>query len=155
MKEDEKWMRIAIKEAIKAESIGEVPVGAIIVQNSQIIAKAHNQPIEKNDPTAHAEIQAIRLAGKRLSNYRLMNTCLYVTLEPCAMCLGAIFHARIERVVYGAKDNKSDAWESNKELSNEKNQFTKNVIIGRVLETECKLLLQSFFHNRRKKNKYL
>jgi len=153
MNEDEKWMRIAIKEAIKAENIGEVPVGAIIVQNNQIIAKAHNQPIKKNDPTAHAEIQAIRLAGKRLSNYRLINTCLYVTLEPCAMCLGAIFHSRIEKVVYGAKDNKSKVWESNKGLNNDKNKFTKNLIIGSVLETECELILQSFFHKRRRINK--
>lgn len=90
MNKDEKWMLVAINEAKKAEAIGEVPVGAIIVKNDQIIAKAHNKPILKNDPTAHAEILAIRSAGKKIKNYRLTGTAIYVTLEPCSMCLGAI-----------------------------------------------------------------
>ena len=93
MNEDEKWMYLAIKEAIKAEKEGEVPVGAVLVKDGLLIAKAHNQPISKNDVTAHAEIQLIRAAGKKLKNYRLTGTSLYVTLEPCAMCVGAMMHA--------------------------------------------------------------
>ena len=98
MNEDERWMRLALKEAIKAENEGEVPVGAILVKDGLVIARAHNQPISKNDPTAHAEIQLLRTAGKKLENYRLTDTSLYVTLEPCAMCFGAIMHARVDRI---------------------------------------------------------
>ena len=100
MNEDEKWMQIAIQEAIKAEKVGEVPVGAVLVKDGLLIAKAHNQPISKNDATAHAEIQLIRLAGKELQNYRLSGSTLFVTLEPCAMCFGAMVHARVKRIVY-------------------------------------------------------
>ena len=107
MIEDEKWMQFAIIEANIAKDKGEVPVGSIIIKNNQIIAKAHNCPISKNDPTAHAEIEVLRKAGEILHNYRLPKTTLYVTLEPCAMCLGAMIHARIEKVVFGASDPKS------------------------------------------------
>ena len=107
MNEDEKWMKIAIQESIKAEKEGEVPVGAVLVKDGLLIAKAHNQPISTNDATAHAEIQLIRTAGKVQENYRLTGTSLYVTLEPCAMCLGAMMHARIERIVYGTHDPKT------------------------------------------------
>jgi tRNA(adenine34) deaminase len=106
MNEDQKWMKIAIQEAKKAVNEGEVPVGAILVKNGMIIAKAHNRPITKNDATAHAEILAIRKAGKKEKNYRLVGTTLYVTLEPCLMCLGALINARIERIVFGAKKHK-------------------------------------------------
>ena len=99
MNEDEKWMNLALEQAKKAEKEEEVPVGAILVKNGLIIAKAHNQPVSKNDATAHAEIQLLRAAGKKLENYRLTDTSLYVTLEPCAMCFGAIMHARIDRIV--------------------------------------------------------
>jgi len=102
MNEDEKWMSLALDQAIKAEEDGEVPIGAILVKDGLVVARAHNQPISTNDASAHAEIQLIRAAGKKLKNYRLTGTSLYVTLEPCAMCLGAIMHARIERVVFGA-----------------------------------------------------
>ena len=107
MIEDEKWMSFALKQARKAQKEGEVPVGAILVKDDLVIARAHNKPISTNDPTAHAEIQLIRAAGEELKNYRLPGTSLYVTLEPCAMCLGAIMHARIERVVFGAHDPKT------------------------------------------------
>jgi len=107
MNEDEKWMQIAIQEAIKAEKEGEVPVGAILVKDGLLIAKAHNQPITTNDATAHAEIQLVRSAGKELQNYRLNGSTLFVTLEPCVMCFGAMVHARVKRIVYGAHDQKT------------------------------------------------
>ena len=149
MSEDRKWMQFAINEAIIAKDKGEVPVGSIIVQNNQIIAKAHNCPISKNDPTAHAEIEVIRKAGEKLLNYRLLNTTLYVTLEPCAMCLGAIIHARIERVVFGASDPKSGVCGSTIDLSLESIFNHQISASGGVLEHECKDILKSFFKSRR------
>ena len=100
MNSDEKWMSLAIKQAIKADNEGEVPVGAVLVKDGQLIAQAHNQPISTNDATAHAEILVLRAAGKLQKNYRLIDTTIYVTLEPCAMCLGAMMHARVARIVY-------------------------------------------------------
>ncbi len=150
MIEDEKWMRCAIIEANIAKDKGEVPVGSIIVQNNQIIAKAHNCPISKNDPTAHAEIEVLRKAGKKLLNYRLPKTTLYVTLEPCAMCLGAMIHARIERVVFGASDPKSGVCSSTINHSTESIFNHQISVSGGVLEHECKNILQSFFKLRRK-----
>ena len=150
MSEDEKWMRCAIAEANIAKDKGEVPVGSIIIQNNQIIAKAHNCPISKNDPTAHAEIEVLRKAGKKLLNYRLPKTTLYVTLEPCAMCIGAIIHARIERVVFGASDPKSGVCGSTIDLLSESIFNHQILVSGGVLEHECKNILQSFFKLRRK-----
>ena len=150
MIEDEKWMQCAITEANIAKDKGEVPVGAIIIQNNQIIAKAHNCPILKNDPTAHAEIEVLRKAGEKLQNYRLAKTTLYVTLEPCAMCLGAMIHARIERVVFGASDPKSGVCGSTIDLSSESIFNHQISVSGGVLEHECKNILQSFFKLRRK-----
>ena len=150
MSEDEKWMRSAINEANIAKDRGEIPVGSIIVQNNQIIAKAHNCPISKNDPTAHAEIEVLRRAGKKLLNYRLPKTILYVTLEPCAMCLGAMIHARIERVVFGASDPKSGVCGSTIDLSSESIFNHQISVSGGVLEYECKNILQSFFKLRRR-----
>ena len=150
MIKDEKWMQYAIIEANIAKDKGEVPVGSIIVQNNQIIAKAHNSPISKNDPTAHAEIEVLRKAGKKLLNYRLPKTTLYVTLEPCAMCLGAMIHARIERVVFGASDPKSGVCGSTIDLSSESIFNHQISVSGGVLEYECKNILQSFFKLRRK-----
>ena len=149
MNEDEKWMQIAIQEAIKAEKEGEVPVGAVLVKDGLLIAKAHNQPISKNDATAHAEIQLIRAAGKKLKNYRLTETSLYVTLEPCAMCLGAIMHARIERIVYGAHDPKTGVCSSSEDLTNANCFKHKINITGGVSERKCSQLLQTFFKSRR------
>ena len=121
-----------------------------LVQNNQIIAKAHNCPISKNDPTAHAEIEVLRKAGEKLQNYRLPKTTLYVTLEPCAMCLGAMIHARIERVVFGASDPKSGVCGSTIDLSSESIFNHQISVSGGVLEHECKNILQSFFKLRRK-----
>ena len=150
MNEDEKWMQLAIQEAIKAEKEGEVPVGSVLVKDGVLIAKAHNQPISKNDATAHAEIQLIRFAGKELQNYRLNESTLFVTLEPCAMCFGAMIHARIERLVFGASDFKSGVCGSTIDLSLESIFNHQISISGGVLELECKDILQSFFQLRRK-----
>ena len=149
MNEDEKWMKIAIQEAIKAEKEDEVPVGAVLVKDGLVIAKAHNQPISTNDATAHAEIQLIRAAGKIQENYRLTGTSLYVTLEPCAMCLGAMMHARIERIVYGADDPKTGVCGSSENLI-DANCFNHKIdLVSGVLEIECKQLLKKFFISRR------
>ena len=145
MDQDEKWMKFAVEEAIQAKNKCEVPVGAIIIQDNIIISKAHNQSIIENDATAHAEIQAIRLAGNVLKNYRMNNASIYVTLEPCPMCLGAIMHARIEKVIYGAKDPNTGVCGSCENLSDAK-FFNHNVSIsGGVLDRKCGHLLKKFF----------
>tara|TARA_B110000008_G_scaffold243434_1_gene252498 strand:- start:1156 stop:1605 length:450 start_codon:yes stop_codon:yes gene_type:complete len=149
MTKDKKWMQIAIHEATKAEEEGEVPVGAVLVKDEQLIAKAHNQPISNKDATAHAEIQLIRAAGKELQNYRLNGSTLYVTLEPCAMCFGAIIHARVSRIVFGAYDPKTGVCGSSVDLTNS-NCFKHKVNITKgILESECSTLLQAFFKSRR------
>ena len=149
MTEDEKWMSLAIKEAIKAEKEGEVPVGAILVKDGLIIAKAHNQPISKNDATAHAEIQLIRVAGNELQNYRLNGSTLFVTLEPCAMCFGAMVHARIKRIVYGAHDHKTGVFSLSKDLTNANFLKHKINITGGISEKKCSQILQTFFKSLR------
>jgi tRNA(adenine34) deaminase len=149
MNEDEKWMSLALEQARKAEEEGEVPVGAVLVKDGLLIAKAHNQPISTNDPTAHAEIQLLRAAGEELNNYRLNGTSLYVTLEPCAMCLGAMMHARVERIVYGAHDPKTGVCGSSENLI-DANCFNHKIdLVSGVLENECKQLLKKFFISRR------
>ncbi len=142
---DEKWMQIAIDEAIKAKFENEIPVGAILIKNGEIIAQAHNQPILKNDPTAHAEIQVLRIAGKKLKNYRLNTSTLYVTLEPCSMCLSAMMHARIERIVFGAYDSKTGVCGSCVNLTDADFFNHKIQAHGGVLETKCSKLLKDFF----------
>ena len=149
MIEDEKWMSFALEQARKAEKEGEVPVGAILVKGSLVIARAHNKPISTNDPTAHAEIHLLRAAGEELKNYRLPGTTLYVTLEPCAMCLGAIMHARIERVVFGAHDPKTGVCGSSENFM-EASCFNHKIdLTSGVLENESKQLLKNFFNSRR------
>ena len=149
MNSDEKWMAHAIKQAIKANNKGEVPVGAVLVKDGHLIAQAHNEPISTNDATAHAEIQLLRAAGKYQKNYRLIDTTIYVTLEPCAMCLGAMMHARIARIVFGAFDPKTGVCGSRADLATESFFNHEMEISGGVLEKECKELLQSFFKSRR------
>ena len=149
MTDDEKWMSFAIKQAIKAEKEGEVPIGAVLVKDELLIAKAYNQSIAKNDATAHAEIQLLRNAGKELQNYRLNGTSIYVTLEPCVMCFGAMIHARVTRIVYGAHDPKIGVCGSSDDLTNA-NCFNHTInITGGVLERKCSKLLQAFFKSRR------
>ena len=149
MTNDEKWMNLAIKQAIKAEKDGEVPIGAVLVKDGHLIATAHNQSITKSDASAHAEIQLLRKAGGKLQNYRLNGSTLYVTLEPCAMCFGAMVHARIERIVYGACDPKTGVCGSCDDLTNVDYFKHKIDITGGILEKECKRILQSFFILRR------
>jgi tRNA(adenine34) deaminase len=149
MNEDEKWMSLALEQARKAEEEGEVPVGAILVKDGLLIAKAHNQPISTNDATAHAEIQLLRAAGKKLKNYRLTGTSLYVTLEPCAMCLGAIMHARIDRLVFSAYDPKTGVCGSSENLMDAKCFNHKIILVSGVMENESKQLLKNFFISRR------
>ena len=149
MSNDEKWMRIAIEEANLAMDKNEVPVGAALVKNGKLIAQSHNQPIRTNDPTAHAEIQLLRKAGEQQKNYRLIGSTIYVTLEPCTMCFGAMVHARIERIVFGASDFKTGVCGSCMNL-NKENFFNHKIsITGGVLENESSELLKLFFKSRR------
>jgi len=151
MTKDEKWMRVAIDEAKLAMNKNEIPVGSVLIQNNKIIAQAHNQPIGNNDPTAHAEIQLLRKAGKQKENYRLIGSTLYVTLEPCAMCFGAMIHARVERIVFGALDPKTGVCGSCMDLNNENFFNHKISITGGVLEKESSDLLRLFFKSLRDK----
>jgi tRNA(adenine34) deaminase len=149
MNEDEKWMNIAILQAIKAKEKNEVPVGAILVKNDVLIAKAHNETILKNDASAHAEIQLIRTTGEIFKNYRLLESVVYVTLEPCAMCLSAMMHARISRIVFGAYDPKTGVCGTCSDLTKAK-FFNHNIkITGGVLEAQSSQLLVDFFKKRR------
>ena len=146
---DSEMMGLAIKEAYKAEKYGEVPVGAIVVMNNEVISQCHNQSISKNDPTSHAEINAIRKASEILGNYRLKDVTLYVTLEPCAMCYGAIIHARISRLVFGAYDPKTGVCGSSIKLHEQECFNHSPEITGGVLEKDCSLILKDFFKERR------
>lgn len=143
-------MQLALEQAKLAESLGEVPVGALIVKDGEIIAAAHNQPIGLHDPSAHAEIQAIRKAAKILGNYRLVDCTLYVTLEPCVMCTGAIQHARIAQLVYGAHDPKTGACGSVVNLMTEDKLNHHTAVIAGVLAEPCGDMLSQFFKRRRK-----
>lgn len=149
--DDERWMREAIRFAAKAEAEGEVPVGAILVQDDKIIGEGWNRPIKSNDPSAHAEIRAIRDAAANAGNYRLPGTTLYVTLEPCTMCAGAMIHARIKRLVYGAGDPGTGVINSVAQVLDQSWHNHKVIHEGGVLETECSQLLTTFFKSRRSK----
>ena len=150
---DEDYMRLALELARQAEQNGEVPVGAVVVKNGEVIGRGRNSPILLQDPSAHAEILAIRDAAKHLANYRLVDCELFVTLEPCAMCVGAMFHARISRVVYGAKDYKTGVAGSILNLfdSDPLNHHAR--VEGGVLAEECGTLLSQFFAARRARRK--
>lgn len=150
---DKKYMKEAIKQAKKAESIDEVPIGAIIVHNDKIIARAHNLRESKQNAVAHAEIVAIQKACKKLGSWRLENCILYVTLEPCPMCSGAILQSRIERVVYGASDPKGGCIESCMQMYevNGFNHYPK--VTSGVLKEECSELLKNYFKQKRVEKK--
>ncbi len=146
---DEHWMRRAIELAREAERAGEVPVGAVLVHDGQAVGEGWNHSINANDPSAHAEVQALRDAGRRIGNYRFPGATLYVTLEPCVMCAGVIVHARIARVVYGATDPKTGAAGSVFDmLQHERHNHRVEVTRG-VLANECGDLLRTFFRSRR------
>jgi tRNA(adenine34) deaminase len=145
---DEFFMRQALAEARKSAGRGEVPVGAVVIRENRILSRAHNLPLSKKDPTAHAEIVAIRKACRKIKSYRLPDCELYVTLEPCAMCLGAVVQARLRRLVYGALDTKSGAVESIMDFPFEKTNHRVE-IVGGVLAEECSQVLKEFFQDKR------
>jgi tRNA(adenine34) deaminase len=147
--QDEHWMRHALRLAQRAEVLGEVPVGAVLVRNDRCLAEGWNSPIADNDPSAHAEINVLREAGKQIGNYRLLDTTLYVTLEPCIMCVGAIVHARVKRLVFGAVDPKRGAVCSAFSLSDAGFLNHKLMWDGGILEAECSEILRDFFKARR------
>jgi len=149
LRPDEFWMEEALRQGVRAQAAGEVPVGAVVVHEGRILGRGSNRPISSNDPTAHAEIIAMREAGQALGNYRLADCDLFVTMEPCAMCAGAMVHARIRRLIYGATDPKAGAVESvmrvldNASL-NHQIEVKKGVLAGRCME-----LVQAFFRDKR------
>ena len=146
---DQQWIAYALELARQAANQGEVPVGAILVQDDKIIGQGHNRPISNCDPTAHAEVLALRDAARQLQNYRLLNTTLYVTLEPCAMCVGAMIHARIQRLVFGALDPRAGAIESVFQIANEAKLNHRFSWQGGVKAAECGLVLKEFFQAKR------
>ena len=142
-------MRLALDEAQRGLEAGEVPVGAVVVRDGLILGRAHNTPVRLADPTAHAEIMALREAGRRLGNYRLPGATLYVTVEPCPMCCGAALHARLARVVYGALDPKAGAVESLYRLLDDARLNHRVEAAGGVLAEECGAVLRRFFAAKR------
>ncbi|MBD1390816.1 tRNA adenosine(34) deaminase TadA [Neiella sp. HB171785] len=151
---DQKWMRRAIELAAQAEELGEVPVGAVLVgDNGEVIAEGFNQSICQHDPTAHAEIMALRQAGERVSNYRLTNTTLYVTLEPCPMCAGAMVHARVGRLVYGAADPRTGSAGTVFQLLQSAQLNHQVEVLGGVEQERCAEQLKRFFRNKRAQQK--
>lgn len=150
---DEFWMRHALVLADRARALGEVPVGAVLVYQQQIVGEGWNMPIANHDPTAHAEIMAMRQGGEFLNNYRLIETTLYVTLEPCVMCAGAMIHGRVGRVVYGASDAKTGAAGSLIDILRHPGMNHQLEIEGGVLAEECGALLSDFFRQRRAEKK--
>ena len=149
MSADEALMRAALEEARRGLRAGEVPVGAVVVHDGGIVARAHNAPIALNDPTAHAEILALREAGRKRGNYRLTGATPYVTVEPCPMCCGAALQARVARVVYGAADPKAGAVESLHRLLDDARFNHRVEAVGGVLAGECGALLREFFDTKR------
>ena len=150
---DQQWMARALQLADKAEQAGEVPVGAVIVKNGVLIAEGYNQMISLNDPSAHAEMQAVRQAGQRLQNYRLAECTLYVTLEPCSMCAGMLVHSRLARLVFGASDYKTGAAGSVMNLVQHPQLNHQLEVTGGVLAEECAARLSAFFQRRRLEKK--
>lgn len=148
-KQDIEYMRLAISQAKLAEAAGEVPVGAVVILDGAVIGAGHNGPIGNHDPSSHAELSAIRSAAKHLKNYRMPGASLYVTLEPCLMCSGAIMHARISRLIYGAKDSKTGCVHSVLKVFDNKQLNHHAEIKGGVLSEECSEILKDFFRGRR------
>lgn len=148
--EDEQFMRLALAEAETARQEGEVPVGAIVVLDGKVAGRGHNAVIRASDPTAHAEILALREAAAALGNYRLPGAALYSTIEPCAMCAGAIVHARIFRLVYGASDPKAGAVDTHMRICTSDFLNHQVIVTSGILENECRTMIQSFFRDKRR-----
>ena len=147
--QDEIWMELAIAEAKLAQDAGEVPVGAVIVKDGQLVASGQNRNLRDHDPSAHAEIMALRAAGSRVGNHRLDGYEMYVIIEPCAMCAGALVHARLKRLIFGAKDPKAGAVESAMTVLNHPRLNHRLEVTSGVLENDCAMLLRDFFQGRR------
>jgi tRNA(adenine34) deaminase len=147
--QDEIWMDVAIAEAIAARDAGEVPVGAVIVKDGQLVAAGQNRNLRDHDPSAHAEIVALRAAGTRLCNHRLEGCEMYVIIEPCAMCAGALVHARLKRLIFGAKDPKAGAVESAMTVVNHPNLNHRMEVTAGVSAERCASVLREFFQSRR------
>ncbi len=150
---DQYWMRQAMELAKNAQKIGEIPVGALLVKDDKLVAEGWNQSINQHDPTAHAEIIALRASGQVIENYRLLDTTLYVTLEPCSMCAAAMIHARIGRLVYGANDFKTGACGSLIDLIGHAGMNHQIKVVSGVLAEECSSMLSAFFKMRREQKK--
>ena len=151
MSDRERWMRAALREARKAALAGEVPVGAVVVgPGGEIVARAGNRPVAANDPTAHAEVLALRKAARKLGNYRLSGCRLVVTLEPCVMCAGAAVHARVDEIVFGATDPKTGAVRSLYRVASDPRLNHRPKVVPGILSGECAALLSSFFGSRRR-----
>jgi len=149
------FMAEAIQEALKADKLNEVPVGAVVVLDGQIIGRGFNQPISSNDPTAHAEVMALRDAAKHVANYRLVDADLYVTIEPCTMCSGAIVHSRIRTLIYGAAEPKAGVVPSQQSIFTEPYFNHVVSVISGVLAEECSAVMQAFFKRRREEKKQI
>lgn len=152
-RDDERWMRVALELAEQAAVLGEVPVGAVVVRDGEVIGRGWNQPISGQDPTAHAEIVALRDAARRVGNYRLVDADLYVTIEPCTMCAGAIVHARIRRVIFGASEPKAGALESRQQLLDAPWLNHRVRWRGGVLAQRCSDRISEFFRLRREQKR--
>ncbi len=143
------YMQLALNEARKAQILGEVPVGAVLVVGAEVVARGHNSPISSNDPSAHAEINVLREAGQALDNYRLSDSALFVTLEPCAMCLTAMVYGRIKRLVFGASDSKTGACGGCINLISNKCFNHKIEVVSGIMQAQCSALLSDFFRQKR------
>lgn len=146
---DIQWIEHALSLAHRAEASGEVPVGAVLVKENEVLSEGWNQPIGLHDPTAHAEVIALRTAANTLKNYRLLDTTLYVTLEPCAMCIGAILHARVKRLVFGAYDPRAGAVSSVFRIADEAKLNHRLLVTGGVMKDACSDVLKDFFRRKR------
>jgi len=147
--DDSYWMELALEYALKAQALNEIPVGAVVVKDNKLIAAGYNRSITDNDPSAHAEMMAVREAGKVLNNYRLIDCTLYVTLEPCSMCAGLLVHSRINRLVFGASDAKTGSAGSIMNLLQEPRLNHQVEVCGGVLAQQCGNTISEFFKNRR------
>ena len=146
---EKKYMRMALEEARQALKEGEIPIGAVLVSEGEVLARAHNMPVSLNDPTAHAEILVLRDAALKKKNYRLPNTSLYVTVEPCLMCVGALVHARVDKLIFGASDPKAGACGSVYDILSSPVILHKIKVVSGILEEECMEIIQEFFKKKR------
>jgi tRNA(adenine34) deaminase len=146
---DRRWMEEALREAAAAGTRGEVPIGAVVVCGDRLVARAGNASVAEHDPTAHAEVRAVRAAARAAANYRLSGATLYATIEPCVMCMGAALHARVERLVYGCADPKGGAAGSLFDLAGDRRLNHRIAVTAGVAEEACRTLLQEFFRRRR------